>query len=453
MARAANVTFCGGSVMHVQRVHAVYWTPAGTSLSFDPGYEAEINTFLQRASAASHSTANVFGLMGQYGNADGPAAYAMTFAGAVMDTDPLPTDPASRCTEPLAPPLGAGPPGWTACVNDGGIQAELARVLRADGLPSDLQDMYLMVTPNGLGNCFDTGPQDCALGGDANQGYCGYHSSTGNPGILYGVIPYNAVQGHCQSDNPRPNGSPADPTVSTVAHEIAEIATDPVSDGWSDGSGNEIADLCITNYGPSLGGSSGKTAYDEVIDGGHYYIQELWSNFSRACEPYAQPDSVSIGAPRRVAGDRAVQFTARASDPQGKVTGYFWSFGDRRVGHAMDPKHPFLSAGQFTVVLRTTDSWGNWAYATRVLTVRRPRRPDVRVIRARVDGTRAAVRFESDAAVAKFQCRLDAGAWRPCRSPFTTPRLAAGGHRIEIRARDTFGQLSGRPARFRFAVL
>ncbi len=449
IAHAANVSFCGGPVMHSQRVHVIFWAPAGSRLSFEPGYEDQIDTFLARVAAADHSTSNVFGLMGQYHDAGGPAAYDLSFAGAVSDADPLPTDPASTCAEPLPPPLGVGP-GWTACVDDSAIEAEIGHVIRAHGLPSGINHIYLLVTPNGFGDCIGNGPEECALGGDPNNGYCGYHSATGNPGILYAVIPYNAVTGHCQSTNPRPNGSTADPTISTIAHEVAETATDPTSGAWSDASGNEIADLCITNYGPILGGS-GSSAYDEMIGDGHYYIQELWSNYSHRCEAAAQPDALTISAPRAANGDRTVRLLAHASDPQGTVVAYTWTFGDGHGGHGQQVTHSFLAARAFTVGLRITDSWGNWAFASQRITIRVPPRPIVTLTAAHREGSRAAIRFDSNAVRAKFECRLDGGLWVGCRSPFTTQQLAAGAHHITVRARDTFGQL-GRPARYAFTV-
>ena len=69
------------------------------------------------------------------------------------------------------------------------------------------------------------------------------------------MIPYNAVTGHCQSGNPRPNASTADPAISTISHEHNESVTDPLGNAWVDSSGDEIADLCITSYGPALGGT------------------------------------------------------------------------------------------------------------------------------------------------------------------------------------------------------
>ena len=368
LARAANVSSGGGPVMHSQRVHLIFWQPAGSGLVFESGYEQTIETFVDRVVAADHSTSNLFGLMGQYYDQSGPAAYDVSFAGAILDAEPLPTDSGSTCSEPLPPPQGTGPPGWNSCVDDGAIQAEIARVIRAKHLPTGLKDVYFMITPDGLGSCFGSGPSECADGGDANDGYCGYHSATGAPGIVYAVIPYNALAGHCQSTNPRPNGSTADPAISTISHELAESATDPLGDAWYDDSYNEIADLCITNYGPAIGGS-GDTRYDEVIDGGHYWIQELWSDFSGACEPAAEPDRASFSVLARVRSQRGVTVTlaARARDPEGRIASYYWTFGDGQAAtsYGVHVSHVFKRAGRYTIVLRTTDTWGNWAFATR----------------------------------------------------------------------------------------
>jgi hypothetical protein len=378
LAHAANVAWCGGPVMHSERVHLIFWQPSGSGLSFDLGYEPAIDQFVQRVAAADRSTSNLFALMGQYRDGTGPAAYDFSFGGAIVDTDPLPTDSESTCSEPLPPPLGTGPPGWSACVNDAAIEAEIGRVVRAHGLATGMKDVYVMITPNGLGSCFGAGPADCADGGDANDGYCGYHSATGNPGAIYAVIPYNAVVGHCQSTNPRPNGSTADPTISTIAHELAESATDPLGDAWTDDSGNEIADLCITDYGQALGGS-GADRYDEAIDGGHYWIQELWSDAAHGCEPAAKPDRVSFGVAARAAGQHggsAITLAARASDPEGRITTYTWSFGDHHTASRSRKQitHTFARRGTYTVTLRITDSWGNWTFATRRIQVKSGRR-------------------------------------------------------------------------------
>jgi hypothetical protein len=366
----ANMSTLGGPVMHSERTHVIFWQPAGTALSFDPAYEQQIETFLRHVGNASRSSNNVFGLMGQYRGPGGPAVYASTFAGAVVDTDPLPAGSGSGCHEPLPPPLGEGP-GWTVCVNDAGLQSELAAVVHGRGLPVGLQDVYFLVLPDGFASCLESGPSDCAVGGDANNGYCGYHQDIGSSRILYAVIPYNALAGHCRSENPRPNASPADPTIATIAHELAESATDPLGDGWTDNAGNEIADICLRKYGPNLGGSSGSTAYNQVIDGGHYYLQELWSNADRLCEPAAAPDRASIRAPARAGRGVAVTLSARASAPGRRIVSYAWSFVDGASARGRQVQHTFGRGGRSKVALTVRDSWGNEVSASRRITVGR----------------------------------------------------------------------------------
>ncbi|HMI80610.1 MAG TPA: hypothetical protein VK480_02365 [Solirubrobacterales bacterium] len=61
-------------------------------------------------------------------------------------------------------------------------------------------------------------------------------------------------------------------------------------------------------------------------------------------------------------------------------------------------------------------------------------------------------RFGSDDRSAKFECKLDRRAYRSCRSPFTTKRLAPGPHRFRVRARNGAG-VDPTPVSFRFRVL
>jgi hypothetical protein len=161
---------------------------------------------------------------------------------------------------------------------------------------------------------------------------------------------------------------------------------------------------------------------------------------------------VSTSAPWRVPGDRQVRFTAHAHDRQGRIVGYTWAFGDGRGGTGPKVEHAYQHAGSFTVKLRILDSWANWTYTSRHITVHRPPRPVVDVRAGSVSGTREFLRFFSSAAVATFQCRIDRRPWVACRSPFATPRLTPGQHKISVRARDTFGQRSRRAAVYMFTV-
>jgi hypothetical protein len=363
-ARAANLPYGGGPVLHANRTHVIFWQPAGSGLTFDPGYESLVVTFLRNVAAASRSASNVYGLTGQYRDPSGPAAYVSNYAGAVTATDRLPPN---ECQEP---PTG---PGWQVCLTDLQLQHEIEHVVRANHLPTRPHDVFFLITPNGLGDCSDSNSTSCALGGDQN-GYCGYHSETNDNLVLYAVIPYNAVSGHCQSDNPRPNNSTADPALSTISHEHSEMITDPLGDAWIDqNSGNENGDLCLSSFGPAIGGS-GSAAWNEAINGGHYYLQEEWSNADQGCAPRARSDSLSFLASTPTSKAWWLVFLARARAGEGSIVNYRWFFGDgaRRSGRVVN--HGYRRPGRYRVILRTTDSWGNWTFYARTVRVRAGRR-------------------------------------------------------------------------------
>ncbi len=358
-AHIANLPYGGGPVLHANRTHVIFWQPDGTGMTFESGYQALIEQFLKRVALDSHKPGNVYGLTGQYADAQGPAAYDSTYGGATVDTDRLPR---SGCVEP---PLTG--PGWTVCMTDRQLQTEIEHVVHANHLPTGPRDVYFLVTPKGLGSCTDSGSGSCALGGSVS-GYCGYHSQSSDGSVVYAVIPYNAVRGHCQSSNPRPNGSTADPALSTISHEHSEMVTDPAGDAWIDSSGNEDGDLCITSFGPTIGGS-GSSAWNEEIHGGHYYLQQEWSNADNGCQPMARSAHVSFHANAVRGTPLSVTLTARGTDPHSTIFSYLWFLGDGREARGTSVVHRYHRTGSFRVVLRATDSWRNWAFYAATLSV------------------------------------------------------------------------------------
>jgi hypothetical protein len=359
VALAYGVTYGGGPVLRSNRTHVIFWAPRGSYMSFDPGYRALVQRFLADTATASHSTSNMFAITGQYtDSAHRPAAYDSHDGGAVLDTERLPSN---QCVEP------ATSPGWKVCLTDAQLQSEIDRVVRAHHLPATQHDVYLLVTPRGFGSCMDQfASSGCALGGSLN-GYCGYHSVTTNH-INYAFIPYNAVPGHCQSNNPRPNGNSADPALSTVSHELAEMITDPDGNAWTNGSEGEIGDLCISTFGSAIGGS-GSRRYNESIAGGHYFLQEEWSNADGGCRPRARPDAASFVVSAR--SGQTLTFKGAGTDPEpyASIASFHWSFGAGEVAAGQSVTHHFPKAGRYSVRLRVTDSWDNWGYYTRAVSV------------------------------------------------------------------------------------
>lgn len=84
--------------------------------------------------------------------------------------------------------------------------------------------------------------------------------------------------------------------------------------------------------------------------------------------PTNQPPQVTITA-SQVSGTLAVNFAATASDPDGQVVSYLWSFGDGESSTESWPSHIYQSAGTFTAQLVVTDDAGAIASAETVITV------------------------------------------------------------------------------------
>ena len=96
------------------------------------------------------------------------------------------------------------------------------------------------------------------------------------------------------------------------------MVTDPDGNAWVDSSGNEVGDLCLTSFGPSLSAARdpGVTPWNETINGDHYFLQEEWSNADSACEPRARPDSLSFAMTHAPGRERLLAFTAHGADPR-----------------------------------------------------------------------------------------------------------------------------------------
>ncbi|MCE5295275.1 MAG: EXORDIUM family protein [Chlamydiales bacterium] len=71
----------------------------------------------------------------------------------------------------------------------------------------------------------------------------------------------------------------ADAMASVIAHELAEIMTDPYFTGWYDGRGEENADKCAWTYGTTYKAPNGSNA-NVKLGNRNYLIQQNWVNSS-----------------------------------------------------------------------------------------------------------------------------------------------------------------------------
>lgn len=83
------------------------------------------------------------------------------------------------------------------------------------------------------------------------------------------------------------------------------------------------------------------------------------------------------------------------------------------------------------------------------------RAPDTSISLASKDGGPATPRtfsFASSERNSTFECRLDVGSFTPCSGSYTTPQVADGAHRVEVRATDSASNTDPTPAVAEFAV-
>ncbi|HEY1855473.1 MAG TPA: choice-of-anchor Q domain-containing protein [Solirubrobacterales bacterium] len=72
---------------------------------------------------------------------------------------------------------------------------------------------------------------------------------------------------------------------------------------------------------------------------------------------------------------------------------------------------------------------------------------------SRTTKRRLKIRFSANQAGATFQCKLDKGKWRGCRSPYKTPKLKLGKHVFKVKAKGPTGVVDQSPATKTFRVV
>ena len=260
---SGNLTYHGGPVEHTNKTYAIYWVPSGYSVSSD--YESLINRFFTDVAADSGKTSNVYYSDTQYSDGSGHVAYSSSFGGSYVDTSPL---PANGCADSYT----------SVCLSDAQIQAEIQRVVTANGWPTGGTTEYFMFTAKGIGSCLNS--SECAF-----SYYCAYHSSfgSGSSEVLYANMPYadTATNGTCDAGQ-HPNGSDADATLNVTSHEHNETITDPNGNAWYDRRGYENGDKCAWKFGTEIG-STAYGQYNQLINGHPYQLQQEYSNATSRC--------------------------------------------------------------------------------------------------------------------------------------------------------------------------
>lgn len=386
-----TVDYHGGPVLHGSTPYLIFWDPKSELTSSD---KALFERYFADVAGDSGESTNTFGVDRQYTDSTGFADYTQSWSAshALVDKQPYPTS--GQCMDNA---------GYTenACLFDSQLQAELSRLIDADGLPTGTTGdapIYFIVTPPDVNSCIP------ALGVNADEcadtTFCAYHSyySVGGNNVLYADIPTVLAKNdpkQCQQDaNTRvqsPNSnSLVDVALKDASHEANETITDPLLSAWWDSSsGNEIADNCNatgnvdppdqTNpkaFTPTLGGSaSAGTLYNQQINSHHYYTQSVWSNGDQDCvmRPTSSALSAAFSAPASGTTGHSVGFTPSASSSARGYSSTTWDFGDGTsafsLGAPTATSHTYTTPGTYQVALTLVDRYGNLSTTSKQVTI------------------------------------------------------------------------------------
>ena len=138
----------------------------------------------------------------------------------------------------------------------------------------------------GSASCEYGGPDDCALGGSADRQLLRLplgRRPTARP------VRRDPVQ---RASRPLPVGQPPPerehrPTRRSrrSATSTTRSVTDPLGDAWIDQSRQRGRRTSASRATGRRSAAPAPTAWNEVINGGHYYLQEEWSNDDGSCQP------------------------------------------------------------------------------------------------------------------------------------------------------------------------
>jgi PKD repeat protein len=487
-----NLDYHGGPVVHSVTPYLIVWDPGST---IDPPTANLINRYFTDLAADSGGGANVFGVDRQFPDATGFADYAQTYSSAhkLLDTDSYPTLDSTNCQRTS---------GFSNCITDAQLRAEVKAFVDANGLPNDgssaaseLSDnapLYFVLLPTSVNVCFGgsgTGPTTCS-----DNKFCAYHSSftdsSNSTRLLYAALPtwlaFNDAKG-CQFDNntavQEPNATAGDVVVKYTSHEYSEAVTDPLGNAyWDSASGNEDGDNCNfygatanpngganpNAYTPTLGGNATPvspatygTLFNQLVNGNEYYTQSEWSNGDVGCllRPSAGTVTPSFTVP---AGPNAVNtllnFDPSASTSTNALTSASWDFGDgshafNASGHTVTSTlaavaHSYSSPGAYHVKLTLVDNRGNLQTLTQTVDVGSPPSAAFSVVPAQpTEGVSASFSAAGSSAnnpggtIASYSWSFGDGTFGTGATP-THTYATAGNYTVTLTVTDNFGLAS-----------
>lgn len=157
-------------------------------------------------------------------------------------------------------------------LTDSAVSAIVKNAITSGKLPLDPNGVYFVLTSSDVSE----------TSGFCTQ-YCGWHDYMF---VNAKKIPYSFIGNAarclnaCAPQTTSPNGNAgADAMASVIAHELAEIMSDPYLNAWYDAYGEENADKCSWTFGSTYGTQNGSQA-NVKLGSRNYLIQQNWVNSS-----------------------------------------------------------------------------------------------------------------------------------------------------------------------------
>jgi hypothetical protein len=229
----------------------------------------------------------------------------------------------------------------------------------------------------------------------------------------------------------------------------------------------------VASYGTCSGPGDTHTPTSPLPDGSYTFrvratdaAGNTSTDATRTFQVDGTPPSVRIDSgPSGVTTDQSPTFTFSGSDTAGPVsflcsidTGSAAFRACSGPGNSDAPASP-LGDGSYTFRARASDQAGNSSVATRSFSVQTPKpsppqAPDTKITKGakKTRKARPKFKFTSSDPNATFQCKLDKRKFKRCASPYRTPKLRPGKHKLKVRAIGA-GGTDASPAVRKFRVL
>lgn len=244
-----TMAFHGGPVQVTTTAYLVWWLPSGATLPSN--YQQVITNYFGDIGGSS-----LYEVLTSFTGSNGQIQNSVTPGGSWTDTTTYP-----------------------ASIGYDSVVGSVKRALKANPgwMTGTGSQIYVLTSQNAP---------------VSNSQFCAYHSyfKSGANDVVYAYIPDPVKFLGCQTPfavSPN-NDLDVDSATTSLNHEQAEMASDPLINAWYEDSkdrylnGSEIGDVCIYDYGVPLHADGANFVF---ANGHEYVVQAIFDQSSGVCAP------------------------------------------------------------------------------------------------------------------------------------------------------------------------